>query len=51
MPFTELPDDTEDPEHTPAERASAASRSTWVGVGVNLVLTVTQVAVGILSKS
>jgi cation diffusion facilitator family transporter len=51
MPFTELPDDTEDPEHTPAERASAASRSTWVSVGVNLILTVTQVAVGILSKS
>jgi cation diffusion facilitator family transporter len=51
MPFTELPDDTEDPEHTPAERASAASRSTWVSVGVNIVLTVTQVAVGIVSKS
>ena len=51
MPFTELPDDTEDPEHTPAERASAASRSTWVSVGVNLILTVTQVAAGILSKS
>jgi cation diffusion facilitator family transporter len=51
MPFTELPDDTEDPERTPAERTSAASRSTWVSVGVNLVLTVTQVAVGILSKS
>jgi cation diffusion facilitator family transporter len=51
MPLTELPDDTEDPEHTPAERASAASRSTWVSVGVNIVLTVTQVAVGIVSKS
>jgi cation diffusion facilitator family transporter len=51
MPFTELPDDAEDPEHTLAERASAASRSTWVSVGVNLALTVTQVAVGVLSKS
>lgn len=51
MPLIELPDDTEDPEHTPAERASAGSRSTWVSVGVNLVLTVTQVVVGILSKS
>ena len=51
MPFTELPDDAEDPEHTTAERAAAASRSTWVSVGVNLILTVTQVAVGILSKS
>ena len=45
---------TEDPEHdqyTPAQRARAASRSTWVSVGVNLVLTVTQVAVGVFSKS
>jgi cation diffusion facilitator family transporter len=51
MSFTEFPDDTEDPEHTPAERATAASRSTWVSVGVNIVLTVTQVVVGVLSKS
>jgi cation diffusion facilitator family transporter len=51
MPFADLPDDTEDPQHTPAERASAASRSTWVSVGVNLVLTLTQVAVGIFAKS
>ena len=51
MSFTEFPDDAEDPEHTPAERATAASRSTWVSVGVNIVLTVTQVAVGILAKS
>ncbi len=47
-------DITEDPEHdqyTPAQRAQAASRSTWVSVGVNLVLTVTQVTVGVFSKS
>ncbi len=47
-------DVTEDPEHdqhTPAERARAASRSTWVSVGVNLVLTVTQIVLGVFSKS
>ncbi|MEP7295567.1 MAG: cation diffusion facilitator family transporter [Burkholderiales bacterium] len=44
-------DDPEDPRHTPAERAVAASRSTWVSVGVNLVLTITQVTVGVLAKS
>ncbi|HCE09957.1 MAG TPA: cation-efflux pump [Oxalobacteraceae bacterium] len=51
MKFTELTDDSEDPQHTPAERAAAASRSTWVSVGVNLVLTATQIAVGVLAKS
>jgi cation diffusion facilitator family transporter len=51
MPITDLDDDPEDPQHTPEERAAAASRSTWVSVGVNLVLTLTQVAVGILAKS
>ena len=51
MPFTDLTDDSEDPEHTPAERAAAAARSTWVSVGVNLGLTVTQVMVGVVSKS
>ncbi len=45
------PDDDEDPLHPPQERAAAASRSTWVSVGVNLVLTVTQVVVGVLAKS
>ncbi len=47
----QLTDDTEDPEHTPSERAAAASRSTWVSVAVNLVLTVTQIIVGINAKS
>ncbi len=51
MEFTDLPDDDEDPQHTPAERAAAAARSTWVSVGVNLVLTVTQVGVGVLARS
>ena len=44
-------DDPEDPEHSPQERAAAASRSTWVSVGVNLVLTVCQILVGMASKS
>lgn len=49
MPPT--PDDTEDTEHSPAERAAAASRSTWVSVAVNLMLTSVQIAAGLLTKS
>ena len=41
----------EDSEQGLAERAAAASRSTWVSVGVNLVLTVVQIVVGVLSRS
>jgi cation diffusion facilitator family transporter len=52
MPFDpSLVDDPEDPDHSPADRARAASRSTWVSVAVNLVLSVVQIAVGILAKS
>ena len=51
MKFTELADDSEDSQHSPAERAAAASRSTWASVGVNLCLSFTQIAIGILSKS
>jgi len=51
MKFTELADDPEDAEHSPAERIAAASRSTWVSVGVNLVLTITQIAIGVIAKS
>jgi cation diffusion facilitator family transporter len=51
MKFIEFADDPEDAEHSPAERSAAASRSTWVSVGVNLVLTITQVVVGVLAKS
>ena len=39
MQFTNLSDDPEDTGHSPAERAAAASRSTWVSVAVNLALT------------
>lgn len=49
MPPT--PDDTEDSEHSPVERAAAASRSTWVSVAVNLLLTSVQIAAGLLTKS
>jgi cation diffusion facilitator family transporter len=41
----------EESEHDKDARIQAASRSTWVSVGVNVILTVTQVAVGILAKS
>jgi len=51
MNFPDITDDTEDTPHTTAERAAAASRSTWVSVGVNLVLTATQIAVGVFAKS
>ena len=51
MSLDNIADDTEDPQHSPGERAAAASRSTWVSVGVNLVLTVTQVVVGVLARS
>ena len=51
MKLTELADDAEDTQHTPAERAAAASRSTWVSVGVNIVLTITQIVVGVFAKS
>ncbi|BDI06901.1 cation diffusion facilitator family transporter [Sphaerotilus microaerophilus] len=51
MPFPPPPDDTDDPIHSPAERAAAASRSTWVSVAVNLVLTTAQIAAGLLTKS
>ena len=51
MNFPGINNDPEDTEHTPAERAAAASRSTWVSVGVNLVLTITQIVVGVVAKS
>jgi cation diffusion facilitator family transporter len=51
MKFTDLADDPEDAEHSPAERAAAASRSTWVSVVVNIGLSVTQIAIGVLAKS
>jgi cation diffusion facilitator family transporter len=51
MDFPAPVDDPEDTEHTPDERAAASSRSTWVSVGVNLLLTIAQIAAGMFSKS
>ncbi|MFY7857264.1 MAG: cation diffusion facilitator family transporter [Rubrivivax sp.] len=51
MPDLNLWDDPEDAEYTPAQRAAAASRTTWVSVGVNLVLTTVQIVAGVLTKS
>jgi len=51
MQFTNLSDDPEDTGHSPAERAAAASRSTWVSVVVDLALTSTQIVAGVLTKS
>ena len=47
----EFPDNDEDSQFSPAQRAAAASRSTWVSVAVNLVLSIGQIAIGILAKS
>jgi divalent metal cation (Fe/Co/Zn/Cd) transporter len=51
MKLGDFADDPEDQEHTPTERTAAGTRSTWVSVGVNVCLTVTQVTVGVLAKS
>ena len=54
MPFPAFDTPADDTEHTafsPAQRAAAAARSTWVSVGVNIALTLTQVTVGVLAKS
>jgi len=51
MQFDHLDDGTEDAPFSPAERAAAGSRSTWVSVGVNVALSSTQITVGVLAKS
>jgi divalent metal cation (Fe/Co/Zn/Cd) transporter len=51
MTHNEIIDDQEYAEESFAERAVAASRSTWVSVAVNVLLASTQVGVGIGSKS
>ena len=51
MQFSDIDDDSHDAETRIAQRAAAASRSTWVSVGVNLVLTILQIVVGIFAKS
>jgi len=51
MLFDQYPDDNDDPAFTPAERAAAASRSTWVSVVINIVLTTVQISAGLLTRS
>jgi cation diffusion facilitator family transporter len=48
---TDFSEDSEDTQHTPQERLVAATRSTWVSVGVNLVLTAVQVVAGVWAQS
>ncbi len=51
MQFTEIDDDDEEREQLIEMRAAAASRSTWISVVVNLVLTIAQIVVGVFAKS
>ena len=51
MKFTDLDDEGEHAAHSVAERAQAATQSTWVSVVVNVVLSATQIVVGVFSKS
>lgn len=51
MRSTDFSEDSEDTQHTPQERLAAATRSTWVSVGVNLVLTAVQVVAGVWAQS
>jgi cation diffusion facilitator family transporter len=51
MRTDEFPDHEEDSICTPAERSAAAARSTWISVAVNLVLSMAQIAAGIMAKS
>ena len=50
-PFTELDEDAESARQLVAERATVASRSSWVSVAVNLALTALQVTAGLLTRS
>ena len=45
------PENDEDSPIPAAERAAAASRSTWVSVVVNVLLSTAQIVVGVMSKS
>jgi cation diffusion facilitator family transporter len=51
MNFTELDDEAGHPTHSVEERSAVAKRSTWVSVFVNVVLSITQIVVGVLAKS
>ena len=51
MNFPVPDDDSGHSTHTPAQRAVAATRSTWVSVVVNGVLSATQIVVGVFAHS
>ena len=51
MKFTDPDSSTEDPAQIQSARSAAAARSTWVSVVVNVVLSIVQIAVGVLAKS
>ena len=51
MNIDNFSEEDENPQHSLKERAEAAAHSTWVSVGVNCILTVTQITVGIFAKS
>jgi len=51
LQLTELDQEDDDAQHNAGERARAASRSTWVSVIVNLLLTVAQISAGLFAKS
>ena len=51
MKYIDFADEAEDVRHSPAERSAAASRSTWVSVVVNVLLSTAQIVVGVFSKS
>ena len=51
MNFSEVDDASEHSTHTSQQRATAAARSTWVSVWVNVVLSSIQIVVGIFAKS
>ena len=51
MAFENIKTGDDDDSPIPAtERSAAASRSTWVSVAVNVVLSTVQIVVGVMSK-
>ena len=50
-PLDEADDLIETADFPPEERARAASRSTWVSVGVNVVLSTAQILAGVFAHS
>ncbi|MBK4735647.1 cation diffusion facilitator family transporter [Noviherbaspirillum pedocola] len=51
MQYDPFPEDSEDNQQIQNERARAASRSTWVSVAVNVLLSALQIVIGTLSRS